>query len=649
MMILQKVKIENFRSIENATVEIDNLTALVGANGCGKSTVLNALLLFYSQHQKGSSSTSITTQDFYNHDTSKEICITCTFSSLNDNERERFGDYVQDNLLSITRVFDSGGNSKLHGSKRMHRGFKIIRNASSAAEKRSLYSEIRSDNPKYSMLPSWKNKDVFEVALQEWEKEYPDECTFDRDDGAFFGYGNVGKGKLDSSTRFIMVPAVRDASDDASDTARSAIGTLLEMVVRKRLREREDIKKLEDKINAEYQGLIEPTREELGMLGNELTSTLRKLIPLAEVHLDWNDPKDMKLPMPTAEVKVSEDAFLCNLSHVGHGLQRAFIITLLQHLAFQNENTNTEDQTDATVELPNLVLAIEEPELYQHPNRQRHLATILHKIATGEVTGITKKTQIIYSTHSPLMVGLDRFDKLRLLRKIHTEAEKPSATTIKSITLKEVAEKLKEATKSETDFTSDSLRSRLTAIMNSTVNEGFFSQVNILVEGEDDRAAILGAAKLSEKDLDGKGISVLPVGGKNNLDRLYLIFTSFGIPCYMVWDNDRGKGDASAQKKSADTNKLLQRLLGVTEEDWPSETNNKYCCLDKNLETLLCDDIPKYQELMEELKDQYGYTKNKNALKSPYLISELLNRSRQQGSEITEIHQIVDYALEMIE
>ena len=53
--------------------------------------------------------------------------------------------------------------------------------------------------------------------------------------------------------------------------------------------------------------------------------------------------------------------------------------------------------------------AIEEPELYQHPSRQRHLASVLLNLAKGAIPGVAENTQVIYATHSPLFVGLDRF------------------------------------------------------------------------------------------------------------------------------------------------------------------------------------------------------------------------------------------------
>jgi len=46
-MILHSVDVKNFRSILKETMLFDSATALVGANGTGKSSFLHALNIFY--------------------------------------------------------------------------------------------------------------------------------------------------------------------------------------------------------------------------------------------------------------------------------------------------------------------------------------------------------------------------------------------------------------------------------------------------------------------------------------------------------------------------------------------------------------------------------------------------------------------------
>ena len=77
-MIIETIHIKNFRSILEETLHCENLTALVGANGAGKSSFLYALNLFYK------SSLTVKEEDYYNENTSTEIVIAVTFKNLTD-------------------------------------------------------------------------------------------------------------------------------------------------------------------------------------------------------------------------------------------------------------------------------------------------------------------------------------------------------------------------------------------------------------------------------------------------------------------------------------------------------------------------------------------------------------------------------------
>lgn len=43
IMRIARIRIKNFRCLEDVTVEFDDVTTLIGPNGVGKSTVLHAL------------------------------------------------------------------------------------------------------------------------------------------------------------------------------------------------------------------------------------------------------------------------------------------------------------------------------------------------------------------------------------------------------------------------------------------------------------------------------------------------------------------------------------------------------------------------------------------------------------------------------
>ena len=74
-MNIQSVRVQNFRSIEDETLQCEQLTVLVGANGCGKSAFLRAVELFYTPSPK------VQPDDFYNRDTDRDIVAAVTFTA----------------------------------------------------------------------------------------------------------------------------------------------------------------------------------------------------------------------------------------------------------------------------------------------------------------------------------------------------------------------------------------------------------------------------------------------------------------------------------------------------------------------------------------------------------------------------------------
>lgn len=117
-----------------------------------------------------------------------------------------------------------------------------------------------------------------------------------------------------------------------------------------------------------------------------------------------------------------------------------------------------------------------------------------------------------------------------------------------STNLREVAGILAGTADEPSTYTPATLSARLQAVMTPWMNEGFFADVVVLVEGEDDRAAVLGVAKAMGHDLEGNGFSIIPCGGKSNIDRPYTIFRQLNIPVYAVWD---GMREVAQQQASA--------------------------------------------------------------------------------------------------
>ena len=382
----------------------------------------------------------------------------------------------------------------------------------------------------------------------------------------------------------------------------------------------------------------------------------------------WLTEGGIEISMPKADVRLAEDGYASAVVRTGHGLQRAFILTMLQHLAAAqaeaaartsqqeaDDTDTTEGQSDqlpeSTFPMPSLVLCIEEPELYQHPNRQRHLAKILLQFASGALPGVAPTTQILYTTHSPLFVGIDRFDQARVLRKISNGSDLPKITKIVEVQGDTVAEALWEACDRcdrnggpVLKFTWETLKPRLQTIMTPWMAEGYFAEVVVLVEGEDDRAAMIGAALERGYELESIGVTVVPCGGKSSLDRPCAVFQHFNIPVYMIWDGDKDGSNPNPRE-----NHLLLRLAGHTVIDWTAGVYDGFTCFENKLEDTVRNEVghTAFDSTLLEVQNEFGYYSKHDAIKNPYVFQELLMRLRAHGSSCDTLDAAVDAILRL--
>lgn len=643
-MRLKRAEIRNFRSIREASIEFGDQTRLIGGNGSGKSSIVRALELFYAPAK-----TSVTRDDFFDRDETNEIEIALTFSGFSDEEKETFKGHITDqNEMRVTRVFSySGGknNAKYHGVQLANPSFQQVRSGEKVKDKQDAYKALLDTYPELDKTA--KTAAAIEAALRAWETQHPDQCELLRDDGQFFGFEGVGQGKLSAATSFVFIPAVRDASQDVAEGKGTPITLLMDLIVRSAIEARPEIREFRTKIEAEYQTLTDPGKlTELGCLATDLSSTLKTYYPDTAVELDWLQRDPLKVPLPNVAIRLNDDGFSSAVDRTGHGLQRALIMTLLQHLATASlqQAPKTESGQPPPGE-PDLILAIEEPELYQHPTKQRHFARVLDSLSAGKIAGLGKRVQIIYCSHSPMFVAMDQFDQVVLMRREKKDGRREAVPY--AVTLDEVAKTLDAAYQQGGKFTGDALRSRL-HIIDSLVAEGFFSAATVLVEGASDKAALIATARYLGKDLEESEISIVAANGKANIDRPAAIFSGLGIPTYAIWDCDDGGNDFKP-----DTNKALQRLFGTAEADIKDATDRvaeNYACFRKTLETTLKEEIggELYSKKLNELKGKYEIAKDKDAQKSPVVMRDLISSAAAEGKIPKTLVSIIEAIFELL-
>lgn len=207
---------------------------------------------------------------------------------------------------------------------------------------------------------------------------------------------------------------------------------------------------------------------------------------------------------------------------------------------------------------------IDEPELFLHPQAQRNLYKILRKLA--DETNV----QIFYTTHSPYLISLEHFDEIFVVRKT-----KEKGTYIKYGDVDKFIEDLKVRYPNK-DSNKEQLKLHYKNAYEQTADslsslEAFFAKKVILVEGESEALILPYFFDKIDFDYIKEKITIVKCGSKNELDRFYRLYSEFGIPCFVIFDGDKKKGN----KK---TNNQLFDMLGETEiKDFPAgEVHKNY-------------------------------------------------------------------------
>lgn len=350
------------------------------------------------------------------------------------------------------------------------------------------------------------------------------------------------------------MPAVKDAQEEGEESKKSALGELLARTVRAKTDFGTKIDDLRKEAFAKFQTLLTENQEAL----EEVSAKMRTR--LAEwSHSDTNfslrwmaDPaKSVQVVEPMAGVFTGEGDFTGSLARMGHGLQRSYLLALLPELAGLD-----------TDNAPTLVLSCEEPELYQHPPQARRLAEVFHALAVSN-------TQVIVTTHSPYFVSGKDFEDVRLIRKSTVEkCADSNQTTSAELTLY-----LQRHSYHRERPNAAGMRAKIAQSLQPHLNEMFFCQYPVFVEGLEDVAFITAALHLYGHwdEFHSLGCHLIHANGKNHLIHPVAIAKCLEIPFYLVFDCDGDAREADLVKHEPD-NKTLFSLVGMdTSDPFPNE------------------------------------------------------------------------------
>jgi len=546
-MRISKVVISNYRSLLNIEVLFQSMVAIIGENNSGKSNILTALDLFFSASKK-----KLNEECFAFKDCKRKITITITFIELNSLEKHEFskgGWILSDGSVCIKREFycDDDGEYQIdmYGWREEPVASHLREENVKEYAKKSTIDE--HNLPDYFVAETGRvTQTSYKEGLMRYISENRDKLEFEKEwKKNPRGYKEVIIGFL---PEYFLVPAIRDVADEEKITTTTLFGRLMNAVIVRILTENESvaeigdqIKQLADRLNRPETG--QDTRfRELIEFEQELTATLNDCMTNTNVNLEILPP-DLERIFQIGTRIVVDDGLDTYLESKGHGMQRAMLFALFRCYAnLLQKKVEKPDDMEAKEARRSFIFAIEEPELFLHPQLQRKMFDL--------IKAISETDQVVFCTHSPSFVRMDQHKSITIISK-------PSHDQGSAVY--QYVEEIFQDAGERSQF-------RMLTEFDPERSEMFFGKKIVLVEGDAEKTSLPLIAKAL--GVYSHDISVVECGGKYNLPFFINVLMAFNLPFEVVHDEDPipddikpGQEKYPGKKKTFEYNKAIRILV----------------------------------------------------------------------------------------
>ena len=387
-MILKEIVIENFRAYKDRhRIPIDDLTAFIGKNDAGKSSVFDALAVFFD-HPLG----KIDASDICVHAGDEgELRVGCVFTDFPDSITI---DETSETTLADEHLLNEDGCLEIH---------KIFDFSGSQLKKPRVVAV--ADHPTArdcDDLLSKKNSDLKNIGKQAEIDEKVDKrsnvalrrAIWDAADDLRLQEVEIPLNKEDGKTiwerlsgylpEYALFRADRPSTDEDSE-----VQNPLKVAVKQAIAEAEgalDVVKSE--VREKTLGVANRTIEKLAEFDDSLALKLR---PDFKTEPRWDSLFKLSL--------AGDDDIPVNKR--GSGVRRLILFSFFMAEAERLREENRKG---------NIVYAVEEPETSQHPDNQRKVVAALRSIADSD------GHQVMLTTHVPAIASLLPVGRIRYVR-----------------------------------------------------------------------------------------------------------------------------------------------------------------------------------------------------------------------------------------
>ncbi|HMR47163.1 MAG TPA: ATP-binding protein [Bacteroidia bacterium] len=396
-MKIKSVKIKNFRSYkEEVKIDIGDLTAFVGKNDIGKSSILEVLDIFFNE---GKGVIKIDKDDVNKStlaDGDDEIEITVEFEELptslvidSTNATTLQNEHLlnQDGNLEIIKKYPNAGKEKVfvkafHPNNSQCRDLlkktnaelrTIIGNGSIECENRTINAVMRT--------AIWNH---YHDSLQ------LEDIEIDVTKGDTKSIWEKLQEYLPLYSLFQSDRKNSDGDSEVQDPLQEAVKQILNNAEPRTL-----LSRVATEVETKLREVADSTLAKLNELNPDIADSLNPIIPSSD-NLKWIDV--------FKKVSIAGDEAI-PINKRGSGIKR---LILLSFFRAEAERRRTERNS------PSIVYAIEEPETSQHTEHQKKLMAALLTLSQAA------NTQILLTTHSAVAVKELKFEHIRLVAQTAT-------------------------------------------------------------------------------------------------------------------------------------------------------------------------------------------------------------------------------------
>jgi putative ATP-dependent endonuclease of OLD family len=540
-MRLRRFEVRNFKCIEHVVLEWEDLLVLIGENNAGKSSVLSAIAQFLTGGAIKDSSL------FRRHQTDDANAIELIghFDSLTDEDKAQVavrGRLDGDRWVLKKRYwFEAGEGGEAVGWKEQLYSFSGLEQFVGWPDPDTTWAAFPGDYqpiidalPNKGARPNAGSRESLKAAVRE---QRPDLVAVSAP-AWVPNPGGGGNWKSNANSilpRPIVVRAVQEASDETNAKDASTYGKLVNLIVERSLAQRPEMVALQvalDDVLALFRpDPANPQRQahEVRDLQDRINLRLNEVIGgQALIRTEAPELRTMVLPSTSLVIRDVQAGIDTEVGHQGHGLQRTLVITLLQLLA--DAQAQGVPVAGASLERGTILL-IEEPELYLHPQMERLMRDVLHRLASQS------NTQVACCTHSP--VFLDIANRYRSIVRMFKTVQGDAACH-------QVSQDLFAGSAHQ----ADKQRLQTVARFHPTVNELFFAKSVVLLEESSAIAAFERGAELmglfQRHARLRREVTLVDCNGKKNIPAFQRVLNAFCIPYRVVHDADTSKPAAFA-------------------------------------------------------------------------------------------------------